>query len=574
MTMPLTVSFRCLDAISPGRLPSATKCFPSDVSLAHVRHSLCHLGLSNHYNSAPAHIFAHGASCHGSGVRQDMPGFTTASLYKGTAVSDCAKCHTPLPVDGRYCSHCGTPSGELSHTCSPDSTDELRQRLVRTLEGRYEITGLLGRGGMAVVFLAQDLLLERQVAIKVLPPDMSHDAQLILRFQQEAKTAAKLDHPNIIPIYRVESEAGLVYFVMKYVSGPSLEDLLDHGPLPIPLVRQVIRDAALGLGHAHRRQIVHRDVKPANIMLDQDGRVILTDFGISKAAQGSARLTGTGTIIGTPHYMAPEQARGHEVDGRADQYALAIVGHRLLTGKLPFEGEAHSVLYQQVFEPPPPVLEARPDTPPDLKAALARALAKEPKHRFATMEEFATAVIGERRSTPTVVTTPVKPVAIRRGGLTRLAILGAIAAIAGAGWFSTGRLRATALPPMVEPAVPAAAPVDSKPAPVRSRPVRRLQTVQLEPLRPLSERKPDGRGPAKLRLVHYALLAVDSDPWGVLYVDDVEIGLTPVVNFRLPLGIHQIRIEQEGYRPTTETIEVRGTAAIVRKYELRSRGGR
>ena len=282
-----------------------------------------------------------------------MPGFTRASLYRGTAVSDCAKCHTPLPVDGRYCSHCGTPTGDFAHICPPDSTEELKQRLARTLEGRYEITRLLGRGGMAVVFLAQDLILERQVAIKVLPPDMSHDSQLILRFQQEAKTAAKLDHPNIIPIYRVESEAGLVYFVMKYVAGSSLEELLAQGPLPIPLVRQVLRDAALALGHAHRRNIVHRDVKPANIMLDQDGRVILTDFGISKAAQGSAQLTGTGTIIGTPHYMAPEQARGHEVDGRADQYALAIVGHRILTGKLPFDGEAHSVLYQQVFEPPP-----------------------------------------------------------------------------------------------------------------------------------------------------------------------------------------------------------------------------
>ena len=152
-----------------------------------------------------------------------MPGFTRLPQYGGS-VSDCLKCHTPLPSDGRYCSHCGTPSGP--HICSPNPTDELRQRLAETLEGRYQILRLLGRGGMAVVFLAQDLVLEREVAIKVLPPDMTHDAQLIARFQQEAKTAAKLDHPNIIPIHRVESEAGLVYFVMKYVSGTSLEDLL------------------------------------------------------------------------------------------------------------------------------------------------------------------------------------------------------------------------------------------------------------------------------------------------------------------------------------------------------------
>src|SRR6185295_6782828 len=121
-------------------------------------------------------------------------------------------------------------------------------------------------------------------------------------------TAAKLDHPNIIPIHRVESEAGLVYIVMKYVSGQSLEELLGKGPLPIPQVRHVLREAALALGHAHRRHIVHRDVKPANIMLDDDGRIVLTDFGISKAAQSGSNLTGTGTIIGTPAYMAPEQA--------------------------------------------------------------------------------------------------------------------------------------------------------------------------------------------------------------------------------------------------------------------------
>ncbi|MGI8818638.1 MAG: protein kinase domain-containing protein, partial [Gemmatimonadales bacterium] len=268
-------------------------------------------------------------------------------------MNECIRCHTPLPVDGRFCANCGTPASVLGHVCAPDPTAELQERLGRTLAGRYEITRLLGRGGMAVVFLAQDLTLERQVAIKVLPPEMAHDPKLIPRFQQEAKTAAKLDHPNIIPIYRVESEAGLVYFVMKYVTGRSLEELLEKGPLPIDLARRVLREAALALGHAHQRGIVHRDVKPANIMLETDGRVVLTDFGISKALEGGSGFTGTGTIIGTPHYMAPEQAKGLEVDGRADQYALAIVGHQILTGKQPFDGSAHSILYKQVFEPPP-----------------------------------------------------------------------------------------------------------------------------------------------------------------------------------------------------------------------------
>jgi serine/threonine protein kinase len=461
-------------------------------------------------------------------------------------VSECLKCHTPLPVDGRFCSHCGTPSGEVEHECPPDPTDELRERLARTLAGRYEITRLLGRGGMAVVFLAEDLSLERQVAIKVLPPEMSHDTKLIPRFQQEAKTAAKLDHPNIIPIYRVESEAGLVYFVMKYVTGRSLEQVLEEGPLPIDLARRVLREAALALGHAHQRRIVHRDVKPANIMMEADGRVILTDFGISKAVQGASQLTGTGTIIGTPHYMAPEQAKGLEVDGRADQYALAIVGHQILTGKQPFDGSAHSILYRHVFEPPPPVLATRPDVPHDMSAALERALSKDPEHRFATMEDFA-AALGEKRSASrTVVSAPIKPVV---GGSPATAeerprttvrpstiILGTCLIVAGAAWAALREPRdSSPIPAAIVQPVEEVVPAPAKPKPVR---------------------------------VESARLTVDSEPWGTLYLDNVEIGPTPLADYPVRPGKHRLRIEQEGYRTKTEIIVVTGPNPIRRQYSL------
>ncbi|HEX2248931.1 MAG TPA: protein kinase [Gemmatimonadales bacterium] len=492
-------------------------------------------------------------------------------------MNECSRCHTPLPVDGRFCSNCGSPSGEVEHICPPSPLDELRERLTRTLAGRYEITRLLGRGGMAVVFLAQDLVLERQVAIKVLPPDTTQDERLIPRFQQEAKTAAKLDHPNIIPIYRVESEAGLNYFVMKYVNGSSLEQRLEQGPLPIDLARRILREAALALGHAHKRGIVHRDVKPANIMLESDGRVVLTDFGISKALDGGAALTGTGNIIGTPHYMAPEQAKGLEVDGRADQYALAIVGHQILTGKPPFDGSSHSILYKHVFEPPPRIFDVRPDVPPDLCAALDRALSKEPDRRFPSMEDFATAVSSERTGPRTVVSSPVKPLSRkapaptgRRKLVTRsLIAAGLTVLIGGAGW-------------ALRPAAPFAG-EPSRAAPITVDSIRSVQeqstnaaavpqqsppALAEKPVAVAESSRPTPRPVKK----EYALLTVASEPWGTLYVGNKEIGPTPIADYPLPLGTHRLRIEQEGYRTKIETIVVTGPNPIRRRYSLEPAG--
>jgi serine/threonine protein kinase len=270
--------------------------------------------------------------------------------------------------------------------------------LQRAVHGKYELQKMLGRGGMGAVFLAKDLALDRDVAIKVLPPEVSQDTKLVQRFHAEARTAARLDHTNIIPIYRVESEGGLNYFVMKYVSGTSLEDVVEEKKvLPIDYVQRVLWEAACALGHAHQRGVVHRDVKPANIMFDHDGRVMLTDFGISKALQAASGFTGTGMIIGTPHYMAPEQAKGQTVDGRADQYSLGVVGYRLITGQLPFSGDSvHTILYKHIFEDPPTARDVRREVPEFLAAAVHRAMAKDPAQRFATIEEFATAVWPEQ----------------------------------------------------------------------------------------------------------------------------------------------------------------------------------
>src|SRR5256885_4083118 len=262
-------------------------------------------------------------------------------------VVECFRCHTPIPGNSRFCLSCGADVSGGDGLTSTSSVDIVRERLQRIIEGKYRLERLLGKGGMGQVFLAHDLTLEREVAIKVLPPDVAQDDQVVRRFQQEAKTAAKLDHPNIIPIYRVESEGGLNYFVMKYIQGTSLEDLLEKKePLPVADIQRILWEAACALGHAHQRGVVHRDVKPANIMFDHHGRVMLTDFGISKALQAATGFTATGMIIGTPHYMAPEQGKGAPVDGRADQDSLGVVGYRMITAELPFGGDSvHTIIY-------------------------------------------------------------------------------------------------------------------------------------------------------------------------------------------------------------------------------------
>jgi hypothetical protein len=263
--------------------------------------------------------------------------------------------------------------------------------------GEYEIHHELGRGGMGSVFLAREVGLDRLVAIKVLPPNLMFDEGLIERFKREARMVAKLHHPNIIPVYRVHHSHNLAFYTMHFVPGRSLAEIM--GPNRIPSLQEVERvllEAAAGLGYAHKRGVIHRDVKPANILIDAEGHVHLTDFGIAKALVGSTHLTETGAVIGTPQYMAPEQCEGRMVDGRADQYSLAAVGYQLLTGQPPFVSDSmKELLYHHLFTPPRPLNAVRPETPLPLRDAIHKALSKDPADRFDTMEDFRLAVEGK-----------------------------------------------------------------------------------------------------------------------------------------------------------------------------------
>ncbi len=272
-------------------------------------------------------------------------------------------------------------------TYTSSGTEPLIERLRRATIGRYDIYAELGTGGMASVYLALDLALDRKVAIKVMSPAMSSSPDNIERFKREAKISASLNHPHIIGIYAVGDDPDLAYFVMKYIEGRALDSVVrESGVQSVPFVQSIIGAAGKALHYAHTRGIVHRDVKPANFMLDQDGWLIVTDFGIAKL-EDTKGLTMTGSIVGTPYYMSPEQFNGKPVTGATDQYALGVVAYELLTGKQPYTGETIvEVMRGHLFDAPPSVREANPAVPPTLDACIQRMMAKDPADRFPSLE--------------------------------------------------------------------------------------------------------------------------------------------------------------------------------------------
>jgi serine/threonine-protein kinase len=271
------------------------------------------------------------------------------------------------------------------------------------LAGEYSLQRELGRGGMGVVYLARDVQLDRDVAIKVLPAHLASDPAARERFLREARLAAKLSHPHIVPIHRVMEAGGFVFFVMTYVEGETLgERLRTRGPLPPAEAMRVMREVAWALAYAHGRGIVHRDVKPDNILLEAaTGRALVTDFGIAQGGAGAVTTTDPGKIMGTANFMSPEQAVGEPLDGRSDIYALGIVGYLAVSGRLPFEStNLPALVLRQATEKPPSVMEAAPGLPPALGAAIDRCLARDPHDRFADGEALAAALAPPTESRP------------------------------------------------------------------------------------------------------------------------------------------------------------------------------
>jgi len=298
-----------------------------------------------------------------------------------------------------------TPTGVRAEAPDITEIDMVRQELTE----EYDILEELGRGGMAIVFKAKEKQLDREVAIKVLPFSLAFDKEFVERFQREARTSAKLEHPNIIPIYRVGKSGRIIYFVMKFLRGKPLSSVLaTRGSLPPAEIKKILAEVGRALAYAHKKEIVHRDIKPDNIMFDEHGHAVVTDFGIAKAASGG-KLTGTGMSIGTPHYMSPEQAKAQPLDGRSDIYSLGVVAYQCLTGGVPFDGEdSFSIGYKHIMEeiPTPPLenLEKR-----QLFEIVRKMMAKTPAQRFQNADEMVSVLESGRSVSFTTDATMAMP---------------------------------------------------------------------------------------------------------------------------------------------------------------------
>ena len=342
----------------------------------------------------------------------------------------------------------------------------LQERLQHAVGDEFTVGPLLGEGGFAAVFRCREASLGRDVAIKVLDLDRSPVPTLAERFVREAQLIAQLEHPSIVPIYKVGRREDVLYIVMRCVDGPSLRQVLgENRRLSVSDAARIARQVADALAYAHSEGVVHRDIKPDNILIDhKTGVVLVTDFGIAKAAQaakgGGGPLTTEGMVIGTPQYMSPEQAAGDPVDGRSDIYSLGVVLYQMLVGEPPFDGESSaSVLAKQLTVRPPPLRRSRGDVPPELAAIVERTLEKDPAKRFQTATDLSHALVG---ALPTAardrVKTPRRFLTVAMKALVGVGAAGCLLAVAFAagvvvmGWAVSGRApRLVAAAPLPEP---------------------------------------------------------------------------------------------------------------------------
>ena len=526
----------------------------------------------------------------------------------------CPQCGKEISEGARFCVHCGCQVADpLARTMLVDEeneSDALLRNLSRELADDYKIERELGRGGMAIVYEAVDVHLGRRVALKVLPPEMAMRKSMAERFKREAKMAAALDHPNIVPVYRVGQTGGLLFIAMKYIKGRPLDSILEtQGPLSIPVVLGVLRAAASALAYAHERGIIHRDVKSANIMIDGDGRAVVSDFGIARAVD-DPNLTGTGTVVGTPYFMSPEQCAARRIGPQSDQYSLGVVAFQMLMGTVPFAADTlPGIMHHHFYTAVPDLRIARPEIPQALNDIVVRLLAKKSEDRFASTGALATAILdiplseADRREAESVLRdlaggapaprvvvdklpmissvrlTPSDGRSIRArltrriSGLTVALAAGVTIAVAGAGalWMVAGaqsddgddgraalaiefgrarRMRAARDSARIADSVATAkAQADSVRLAAAAVPREPRSAPTPSPAATVASRERGAAEGGKVRLRVYP-------PNAEIYIDDRLLGMGIVMDSVLSPGTRRLRVSAQGFAPLDTTFEV------------------
>jgi serine/threonine-protein kinase len=434
------------------------------------------------------------------------------------------------------------PDARTNATDGESIPAELLSVMRRDLSSQYQITDLLGRGGMSLVFLAQEVELNRQVAIKVLPLQLFDGADAAERFEREGKISASLDHPHIVPIFRVGATSTFLWYTMKRIRGRSLEQIIrERGGLPFADVLSIVQQVGDALQYAHRQGVVHRDVKPANVMIEESGWAYVCDFGVARAF-GSVSLTQTGASLGTPRYMSPEQVEGKPVDGRCDQYSLAILVWEALTGSLPFTGESVGELIRKhLLEPAPQLSDVRPDIPRNISDAVGRAMSKNPAERFPDVAAFIRALGGEAERRVSSAFLSAKPAAVR-----------ALAEALTVRLPPRGRRRALAVSAVVGVALvgvsiwaalrPSGAANGATHQAVDSIPQVATRVPLVVPA-PADTARPHQPAAARARL------SLSTQPPGMLYLDGKAIRSTPVVRLDIQAGRHRVQVRRDGFAP-------------------------
>ena len=501
----------------------------------------------------------------------------------------CFHCGAEVEPQARFCASCGTPvtdPHDSTVVLPPEPGDQLMRRVRMSLSGEYDVQEELGRGGMGIVYRATEVGLQRTVALKVLSPDAGITGRAVARFKREARTVAELEHPNIVPVYRVGQVGGVLHIAMKFVEGQALDAIIAaQGPLPVLVVVYVLRGVARAMAYAHERDIVHRDIKSGNILIDRDGRVLVSDFGVALRATDT-ELTVDGTVIGTPSYMSPEQCAGRRAEPQSDQYSLGVVGFQMLAGDVPFHADTIvGMMQHHCFTAVPDLRAVRDDLPEALLEVLDRALAKSPGERFETTRAMLTAVEaipfseGDRlaserslqalargetigpvtaRPLPPLPDSPTQAIPLpgrharRRGARVRsVRIASAAVLLLGVAWL-VGRPRPAAQPPASLPSA-----VDSMPRRVTGG-ESTGRTLLAQPATPAVV--------GKLRLL-------TSPPDAEILIDGRRIGVGSVVDRVLPAGARRLRIQAAGYQ-TFDTLVVipADSTVILGRITLHGRG--